>query len=400
MNVQMSKRECVYVDANATYPPTEAHYQDVFGILRSVDGNPSSIHALGRDARVAVEDARTAVGKLVGAYADEVIFTSGATEANNMLIQGLIGKHVDLGTTPLILASAVEHPSIIDVLRVFSERGLCKHQLIPVDNFGRVKTEELRAQVANHPALVCVMHGNNEVGAINDVIAICDEIKSIHPMTHVHVDAVQTVGKLDCTELGTSAIDSLAISAHKFGGFKGIGALILKSGLDLNQFMVGGGQERSRRPGTENLPGIVSFGIRAAEVLSGGYDFKGRVLPLARALVSGLQDIEGAKVHSDPDIGLPNTVNFHIDGIRGEDILLNFDLAGIQASSGSACSSGVGRPSPILKAMGCSDEEALNSIRVSFSARRCAEDVAQLMAVLKETICRVQSFGAGIVHEP
>ena len=202
--------------------------------------------------------------------------------------------------------------------------------------------------------------------------------------------------KIDTSWLASTKVDSAAFSGHKIGAFKGIGALYLKAGSKLQALTLGGGQERARRPGTENVPGIISFGLRARDL--GGDPAKSwleRERPVQRAFLAALGRISGVHVHGDPEGAIANTINFHIEGVAGDDLLLNLDLAGIAASSGSACSSGVGRPSHVLKAMGYSDWIALNSVRISFGARGGAGDVDRIAEVLEKTVKRVLSPGVG-----
>lgn len=384
-----------YADANATYPVLPSHYDEVAALLKSMDGNPSSIHAQGRAAKVALENARAAVAMLLGARATEICFTSGATEANNFALQGLIGRVAEGAKAsgaplPRLIVSAAEHSSVLEPSRLLAERGLCELTTCPVGTDGRVDIEKLLALVNERTALVGVMHANNEVGAINDVETIARRIKEKCGASHVHVDGVQMLGKADLTWYARSLIDSAAFSAHKIGGYKGTGALFLKAGTRLNLLIAGGGQERGRRPGTENMPGILSFGICAAALNASMGERVATMSMLRDAFLAALAKIDGAVVHGSPKDGLPNTVNFHVEGLAGDDILLNFDLAGVRASSGSACSSGVGRPSHVLTAMGLSESVALNSVRASFSGRGSLADVAAMVKVLETTIARVR----------
>jgi cysteine desulfurase len=391
----------VYVDANATYPVDPKHYDRVAQLLKDVDGNPSSIHARGRGAKVAVEAARASVARLLGAKPLDVVFTSGATEANNLAIQGLFGRlaagrGMSAGAPPLLIVSATEHSSVLEPARLMAERGLCRLAVAPVGRDGVVDTAALLALVDATTAMVAVMHANNETGAVNPIRELAAAIKAKNPGVHLHVDAVQMLGKADLGWYAGAAVDSAALSAHKLGGFKGVGALYLKPGTKLSLLIAGGGQERGRRPGTENVPGIVSFGLRCDEI-------HGKELAAAEAMrakrrlwLDALRAVDGAHVHGstadDPAVALPNTVNFHVDGVAGDDLLLNFDLAGIHASSGSACSSGANRPSHVLVAMGYDEWVALNSVRVSFAAIGATPEaeVGALRQTLADVVRRVR----------
>lgn len=376
----------LYVDANATFPVADAHWDKVAALMKQVDGNPSSIHARGRGAKVALEGARMSVAKLLGARAPEVVFTSGATEANNFALQGGVKR----GTS--LVVSAVEHSSVIETARLMEARGLCELRVTPVDADGRVLPEAVAALVDATTSFVAVMHANNETGVINPVRDIAAAVKAKNPDAHVHVDAVQMFGKADLSWYATAPFDSAALSAHKIGGFKGVGALYLRNGVKLGLFIAGGGQERGRRPGTENMPGVVSFGVRCDELRGKEASWTEPMRVLRDAWVKALADVPGVVVHGPADLRdcLANTVNFHVDGVAGDDLLLNWDLAGFQASSGSACSSGAARPSHVLMAMGLGEWVALNSVRVSFCDAGNVDDVARMAKVLKDTVARVR----------
>ena len=386
--------QSIFVDANATYPVDPMHYDAVITHLKAVDGNPSSIHAAGRRAKVALEDARTAVAKTLDARATEVIFTSGATEANNFALYGVVGRTRQ--AKPHLVVLATEHSSILEPARLLQTHNACELTVIPVNQEGFADTARIAAAVRPETVLVAVMHANNETGVIQPVENIASAVRSRHATVHVHVDAVQTLGKLDLSSLTRAPIDSIAVSSHKIGGFKGVGALWLKSGSKLAAVLAGGGQERGRRAGTENIPGIVSFGMRCDTLSRERAAKNARLLQLRNAWIDELEKIPDAVLHGPvkSDLAghrtLANTVNFHVEGVLGDDILLNFDLAGIHASSGSACSSGTARPSEVLLAMGYSEQVALNSVRVSFWHGNQMDDLMLMARVLKETIQRVR----------
>jgi cysteine desulfurase len=377
----------VYADYCATAPVSPAHYDQVVEALKKVDGNPSSIHSHGREAKVALENCRADVAALLGVDDQEIIFTSGATEANNLVIQGIVGQSKSNLTLPRIIVTATEHPSILATAKLLHERGQCEVVVIPVDRQGYVDEAALLGAINLSTVLVSVIHVNNEVGTIQDVRTISAKVKAVKSDLHFHTDSVQALGKLDLTGIGGSTIDSVAISSHKVGGLKGMGALFLRRGKKLNVLISGGGQERSRRAGTENMPGIVSFGMRAVDLRKHA-DWLAHCPEIYRKLLGQLVADERVKIHGDTERGIFSTINFHVEGVRGEDILLNFDLAGIAVSSGSACSSGANRPSPILMAMGYGEWEALNSIRVSFGSQSKLSDVDKIMSVLNAVMKR------------
>jgi cysteine desulfurase len=395
----------IYVDYNSTAPLEDAHLEAVMGAVRQFDGNPSSQHACGRRAKVALEDARNQVAALLGCRAQEVVFTSGATESNNLVIQGVTGKLSEFFTNlpepksarlPHVIVGATEHPSVLELVQVLAERSRIRLSIAPVDQNGVILRDALLSLVDTDTALVAVMLVNNETGAVQPVGALADAVKAKNSAVHFHTDAVQAMGKIDISWLASSKVDSAAFSGHKIGAFKGVGALYLKAGSKLQALTLGGGQERARRPGTENVPGIISFGLRARDLVSDpARSWLERERPAQQAFLAALGRISGVQVHGDPGTGIANTINFHIEGVAGDDLLLNLDLAGIAASSGSACSSGVGRPSHVLKAMGYSDWIALNSVRISFGARGGAGDVDRIAEVLEKTVKRVLSPGVG-----
>jgi cysteine desulfurase len=387
-------------DANATYPVAPTHYDEVAAILKEMDGNPSSIHASGRNAKVALERARSSLALLLGARGPEIVFTSGATEANNLALQGVANREVKAQAKlqdrkPKFLISATEHPSVLEPAEVLAARGLCELVTIPVTSEGFVTRETLTSVLSGDIALVAIMHGNNEMGAVNPIVDLVTLIRERYPAAHIHVDAVQTLGKEDLSWIAKSTVDSVALSAHKIGGFKGVGALYLRPQSKLSLLMAGGGQERGRRPGTENMPGIVSFGLRCDDLAKTRGSWVQRLRQRQQLLLTALRDVPGIVIHARPDDltrSLPNTINFHVERVPGEDQLLNLDLAGIAASSGSACSAGVGRPSHVLKAMGYDDWVALNSVRLSLTSgddeASDAGDVQRIVKVIKDVVAR------------
>ncbi len=392
----------LYLDHNATVPLAMEHFRALGEKLVDVDANPSSQHASGRRAKIALEEARMAVATLLGAEAPQIVFTSGATESNNLVIQGVVGGGRGAGgVLPHVVITAAEHPSVRDVVSLMRERELIDLDVVPVDRSGVVDREQLIRSLRADTALVCIIWANNEVGAINPVIELARQIRERASRVHIHIDAVQALGRLDIAVSGLcKLVDSAAFSGHKIGSLKGVGALFLKGGSKLRLLCAGGGQERGRRPGTENLPGIISLGLRCRD-LAVERPWSTPSFTQARdRLLQRLAEIPGMVIHGEPHHGLANTVNFHVEGIAGDDLLINLDLAGLEAASGSACSSGLGRPSHVLQAMGYDEIVALNSVRVSFGARSGAEEADQVVKVLYETVTRIRSSAPGKVLEP
>lgn len=388
----------IYVDYNSTGLLSDEHLSKVFNSLREFDGNPSSQHGPGRRAKVAIEKARSEVATMLGAQAPELIFTSGATESNNLAVQGCVKKFQDeqsKSAVPHLIVGATEHPSILEQVETLAEREVISFSLLSVDTSGSIDRDEMMNLIRPETALVSVMAINNETGAMQDVAELARAVKGLSAGIHFHVDAVQAFGKVNLDWIGKSAIDSVALSGHKLGAFKGCGVLYLKRGTKLSALALGGGQERARRPGTENVPGIISLGIKATEWnaahRSGEANWLTRAGHCKRRLLKSFESMDGFVLHGDAERDVSNTINFHIDGISGDDLLLNLDLAGIAASSGSACSSGVGRPSHVLRAMGYSQWVALNSVRISFSPEISESDVDQISNVVHQSVARVRS---------
>jgi len=322
-------------------------------------GNPSSVHAEGRQARKLVEDARAIVARAVGALTRNVVFTSGGTEANALALRSGLKR----GSNPPVerlVASAIEHASVLAGGRFAADAV----RTAGVTRSGLVDLDRLRAALAEGPpALVSVMLANNETGAVQPVAEAAEIVHAAGGL--LHVDAIQAFGKTSVDMKGLGA-DLVTLSAHKIGGPKGVGALVLAEGLTgLQPLLRGGGQELSRRAGTENVTGIVGFGAAVRAALEGLENDAIRLGGLRSRLESGLRETPGAIVFSDGAPRLPNTTLFTVPGLKAETAVIGFDLAGIAVSSGSACSSGKVQPSHVLEAMGFGPEIAQGAVRLS-----------------------------------
>lgn len=346
----------IYFDHNATTP---LHPAARAAMVEWLDGfgNPSSLHAEGRRARDAVESARDAVAALIGASRDEIVFTSGGTEANQLALRGL-------ARAGRVVSTAVEHPSVDGDARA------------RVDREGRVDLDEL-ARLADGAALVSVQLANHETGVVQDLAAVVALARSRG--ARVHTDAVQAAGKLalDVRALG---VDALSLSAHKIGGPNGVGALWLRGGVDVAPLWHGGHQERGRRAGTENVAGIVGFGAAAAAVELPSPALRDRFEAGARAL--------GARVHGGGALRVPTTSNVAFAGVDGELLMEALDLEGVAVSTGAACSSGSLEPSPVIVALGIGD--AREALRVSFGRGNSAGEVDRVLALLPSLIARIR----------
>ena len=359
--------ERIYLDWNAT-TPLRPEAKAAMAQAWEVGGNPSSVHAEGRQARRLMEEARAAVAASVGADAANVIFTSGGTEANSLALTPGLRR----GKGPAVerlLTSAIEHASVLAGGR-FAAGATGR---IGVTRAGIIDLRRLRALLDGPPALVSVMLANNETGAIQPV---ADAAKLVHDAGGLlHVDAIQALGKISF-DLASTGADLLSLSAHKIGGPKGVGALLLAEGIEgLAPLLRGGGQEKGRRAGTEDVAGIAGFGVATRAALIDRERDASRTENLRARLESGLRQTPGVVVFAQEAARLPNTVLFAIPGMRAETAVIGFDLAGIAVSSGSACSSGKVQPSHVVEAMGYGRELAQGAVRISLGWSTTEADI-------------------------
>lgn len=361
----MAKR--IYLDWNAT-TPLRPEAKAAMAHAWEIGGNPSSVHAEGREARRLVEEARAAVASAVGAEAANVIFTSGGTEANSLALTP--GTRRGKGpAVERLLMSAIEHPSVLAGGR-FAPDAI-RH--IGVTHSGIVNLDSLRALLDGPPALVSIMLANNETGAIQPVAEAAEIVQAAGGL--LHVDAVQALGKI-AFDLASTGADLLSLSAHKVGGPKGAGALVLAQGLDgPAPLLRGGGQEKGRRAGTEDVAGIAGFGAAAKAAVAGRERDSSRMEGLRQRLEAGLQETSEAVVFAGDTWRLPNTVLFAVPGLRAETAVIGFDLAGIAVSAGSACSSGKVQPSHVVEAMGYGESLAQGAVRLSLGWSTTEADV-------------------------
>lgn len=366
----------IYLDHNATTPLDERVMDAMSPYWRAQFGNPSSLHRPGRIARAALDRAREQVASLVHAHPSQVIFTSGGTEANNLALGGLVFG----GPPRRIAVSTVEHASVLGPARHLARQawGL---DLVPVDELGRVTPAALAATLRPDTALVSVMWANNETGVIQDIVALSAVARAAGVV--MHCDAVQAAGKLS-VNFPASGVGLMSLSAHKIHGPKGVGALIVDKSLDLPPLSHGGGHERGLRAGTENLPGIVGFGVAAELAAKEGRQRGESLLTLRTQFEARVRlELPELVVVAQRAERLSNTVMVAVPGIDGESLLMNLDEAGIAVSSGSACAAGSTEPSHVMTAMGFPAELARNVIRVSFGKDNTEADVATLVETLR-----------------
>ena len=369
----------IYLDHNATTPIAPEVLELVAAVLQNQVGNPSSVHSAGRSARVLVDEAREQVASLIGASPSEIVFTSGGTEANNF---ALLGVALGLGKTHgHIVTSQVEHPSILNPCLQLETLGFEVDRL-KVDSLGRMVG--LEDSLKESTLLVSLQHANSETGVLQDIAEAGEIVRKRGIL--FHTDAVQSVGKI-LLQAQDMPLDMLSISAHKLNGPKGVGALYLKKGSpDLFAPICGGGQEKKRRGGTENVAGIVGFGkaCELARLSSQEMDKISSLRDHFLQLVSS--QITGVEVFGDLENRLPNTLNIGFEGVEGDTLLIGLDMAGVAVSTGSACSSGTGLPSPVLTAMGIPTDKINSSIRFSLGKSNTIAEVERAVEILVRTV--------------
>ncbi|MFN8057856.1 MAG: cysteine desulfurase family protein [Vicinamibacterales bacterium] len=375
----------VYFDHNATTPPLAAVIEATSAALRDTPGNASSVHGAGQRAKVAVDEARHDVARLIGARPSEVVFTSGGTEADNLAIRG-VAEAAPPGRRHIV-TSAIEHEAVLQTCRALTRQGW-RVTVVKVDESGTIDPDAIREAMTPETALVSVMVANNEIGTLQPVSTISAIARAAGAV--MHTDAVQAIGKV-AVDVEALGVDLLALAAHKFNGPKGVGALWIRPGTKLVAQMTGGRQERHRRAGTENVPGIVGLGAaaRAAASLAP----MTRVGELRDALEDGiLARVPDTIVNGDRAGRVPNTTNISFEGVDAESLLIALDLEGFEVSTGSACSSGTLEPSHVLRAMGLPPSRAQNALRFSLGTSNTPAEVDRLLDVLPAIVERARQL--------
>ncbi|KJS20318.1 MAG: cysteine desulfurase [Clostridiaceae bacterium BRH_c20a] len=377
----------VYMDHSATTPVRSEVAQLVTGYFTETFGNASSVHAYGRDARKGVENAREQIASLIKAKPEEIFFTSGGTEADNMAIIGTVMANRDKGKH--IITTQIEHHAVLDTCHYLEKQGF-EVTYLPVSDDANIDLNQLKNAIREDTILITIMHVNNEVGTILPIKEVGQIAKEKNII--LHVDAVQSFGKIpiDVNEMN---IDLLSASGHKIYAPKGIGCLYLRKGIKLSPLFFGGSQERKRRPGTENVPGIVGFGL-AAELAGKEMEAESiRLTMLRDKLIDGiLEKIPESQLNGSRTKRLPGHVNVSLRYIEGESLLLMLDMKGIAASSGSACTSGSLDPSHVLMAMGICHEIAHGSLRLTLGKINTEGDIDYVLEVLPEIVEKLRSM--------
>ena len=381
-----------YFDHNATTPPDPAVIEAMSRALAIDFGNASSVHYFGQRAKALLDEARSAVAELIGAEPAEVVFTSGGTESDNLALRGA-AEAADAVGSPSgrrhIITTSIEHEAVLNTIKALTKRGWTS-TLLPVDATGIVAPAALASALTRETAIVSVMHANNEIGTVQpiaDLAAIAHEHGALF-----HTDAVQSAGKIP-VDVRALNVDLLTISAHKFNGPKGAGALWIRRGTRVVSTMTGGKHERNRRGGTENVPGIAGMGVAARlarSKLSSGAE---QIAILRDRLERGiLEHVPGTTVNGAVSPRVPNTTNIGFDGVEAESLLIALDLEGFAVSTGSACSSGTLEPSHVLRAMGLPSHRTQNSIRFSLGAGNTQEQVDALIAKIPSVVGKLRTL--------
>ena len=389
----MTVEGTVYLDHAGTTPLDAKVLEAMIPYFSQHFGNPSSLHTVGQEARYALDEARERVAGVLNCRPREVVFTGGGTESDNAAIHGVATALHETGNH--IITSSVEHHAVLHACQYLESQGF-EVTYLPVDAEGMVQPESVYNAINERTTLVTIMYGNNEIGTINPISEIAKSIKNraceLSRTIVFHTDAVQAAGYLDL-DVASLGVDLLSLSGHKFHGPKGTGVLYIKRGTPYLPLIHGGGQERERRSGTENIPGIIGLSL-ALESANAIRDETGQRCSALRDRIIGsvLEQIPGTRLNGHATERLPNNANFSFTGVEGEPILLGLDVAGIAASSGSACSSGSLEPSHVLLALGQSAETARGSLRLTLGRDNTDEEVDYLLGVLVDLVQRLRQL--------
>lgn len=372
----------IYLDNAATTPLSQTARRAMEPYFQEIFGNASSPYAVSRDARMAVERARNQIAPLIGAHADEIVFTSGGTESDNWALMGVALAHFE--NRGHVIVSGIEHHAVLEAADNLRLLGFAV-DVARADAQGIITAQEIERLLRPETLLVSVMAVNNEIGTFQPVEAIgalCRQRGVVF-----HTDAVQAAGKVP-VDVETWQCDLLSLSAHKFGGPKGVGALYLRRGTKMKGLLRGGGQERGRRAGTENVPGIVGFGAAAEEALEKLKANRQHLQAMHELLENGLAQLEGAQVNGAGARRAPHITNVSLQNQRAEMLALNLDLKGFAVGTGSACASGAIEPSHVLRAMGLDEETSKASLRISLGIQNTPEQVREFLEVLRQLVYR------------
>jgi cysteine desulfurase len=381
--------ESIYLDNSATTKPLESVIDEMKKVLSSDYGNPSSLHGMGVIAEKHIKKSRESTANILKVSPSEIFFTSGGTEANNFAIRGIALQNQGRGKH--LITSEVEHSSVLACFKRLEEEGF-KVSYIPVDADGIIKLEVLKKELRNDTVLISIMHVNNEMGAVQPIEKIKEIINKSEKPPFFHLDAVQSVGKIPVFPR-EKGIDLMSISAHKFHGPKGTGALYIRKGVNIKSILLGGEQEANLRAGTENVPGIVGMG-KACEEININLENNSRYLKkIKNAFIEIIKQDGKIHINGSLDKNAPHIINLYFEGIDKSEVLIHMlEEHGIYVSSGSACHSRRPDPSHVLKAMGLSADRINGSIRISFSILNTEEDVIKAAEIIKEAAKEFRDF--------
>ena len=383
----------VYMDHAATTPMREEVLQRMIPFMKENYGNPSSIYTLAQQARNAVDESRRTIAKLIGCRSSEITFTSGGTESDNAAIKGAAFAMRHLGNH--IITTSIEHHAVLHTCMQMEQFGF-EVTYLPVDSEGKVNISDVENAITDKTILVSIMAANNEIGTVQPIAEITNKVKdsanSMGTSILVHTDAVQAMGQIP-VNVKDWPVDMLSMSAHKFYGPRGVGALYIKRGTPFEPLLMGGGQERQRRSGTENVAGIVGMATALKLSVDEIEENKSKLQNLRNKIVKTLSsEIKGVVFNGHDVDRLPNNVSVSVEGVEGEPILLGLDLKGICASSGSACSSASLEPSHVLLALGRSAEQAQGTLRITLGRDNSEEDVDYLLETLIDLVYKLRSM--------
>ncbi len=389
----MSSPGLIYLDHAGTTPTDPRVLEAMLPYFTQLYGNPSSVHTVGQEARHALDTSRERVARILGCRTSEVVFTSGGTESDNAAIIGAATALRETGNH--ILTSSVEHHAVLHTCQYLENLGFDVTYL-PVDQFGAVSPEQVYNATDARTTVVSLMYANNEIGTINPIAEISQVVRQrareLDRTVVMHTDAVQAAGFLDLS-VRSLGVDMMSLSGHKFYGPKGTGVLFVRRGTPFLPLLLGGGQERERRSGTENIAGIVGLAT-ALEFAHAGREAASEHCAVLRDRIINdvIASIPDARLNGHPTDRLPNNINFSFEGVEGESILLGLDMSGVAASSGSACSSGSLEPSHVLLALGQTAEQARSSLRITLGKENTEEEVDYLMGVLQDLVARLRQL--------
>jgi len=374
----------VYMDHAATTPMDKEVFEAMKPYFLEKYGNASSLHSFGMEAKEALEKSREMVANLIGASVDEIIFTGGGTESDNLAIKGIAFK----AGKGHVITSSIEHPAVLETCKFLEKKGF-RVTYLPVDKYGLINPEDVENAIEKDTILITIMHANNEIGTIEPI----EEIGKIASENNIlfHTDAVQSIGKIPI-DVKKINVDLLSISAHKIYGPKGVGALYVKKGTKIDAIIHGGGHERGLRSSTENIPGIVGLAKACSLAKERMEEDVKKMKKLRDMLIEGILEIDKSYLNGHPEKRLPNNAHFYFKGIEGESLILMLDDAGIAASTGSACSSKKLMPSHVLLAIGLKPEDAHGSLRLTLGRENSKEEVEYVLETLPKIVKKLREI--------